>query len=49
MFGEVEHGDQVEDQVDHHQDQDGDVKEKESFITNVLNEAGGDPDIWLDR
>ena len=49
MFGEVEHGDQVEDHGDHHQDQDGDVKKKDFFMTNILNEAGEDPNIWLDR
>ena len=49
MPWEVEHGDQVEDQVDHYQHQDGDVEEKESLIAYILNKAGGDANIWLDR
>ena len=47
MPEEVVDGDQVEDQVDHHQHQDGDVEEKYSLVSNILNEAGGYPHIRL--
>ena len=39
MREEVVDGDQVEDEVDHHQHQDGDVEEKYSLVSNILNKA----------
>ena len=47
MPEEVVDGDQVEDQVDHHQHQDGDVEEKYSLVSNILNKARGYPHIRL--
>ena len=47
MLGEVVDGDQVEDQIDQHQHQDGDVEENHPLNPHFLNKARGHPHIRL--
>ena len=47
LIAEVVNGDQVEDQVDQHQSQDGNVEEYHPLVSNLLNKARRHPHIWF--